>query len=530
MITWRMYIDFDKTELYDHPLSDVTNRVMGNLSWTGGFTNPIQVESNPSAHVSPSAQLSFTLDNRDGALAYENVGADFYQLLYSGLLVKLEVTFAEVTHTFIYYTKGIQDTPGRYGQQQVIVMCECVMSRVQQINYEPEIATDVTTSAAITAFLEAGDLMLPYTSSYFFIDATEIDSSIPIFDPATDVAGFTDFETGFTTIEYVGDISRRDQKDLPTQKGLPYVFDVCMAEGFGRFFYQPRDGLLHYHHRYHDKVTSSSLTLSATQYTAARPIMTDVYNEIRVHYTPREIGNADTVLFDSQQVPIALPVEGEKSIRVNYRDEDNKGVTIAALSINDIVLGDDLLAETNDNQPISNGIKIDTDLKGIGGGINIVNRYSESINVTLMRVKGTPIYTYDAQIAEARGGQSIFNHNWKPLPDIRANYITDDEFAQAVADFLLLRHQTPRRVFESVTVVVTEDNFIDFAGVTIGDVITIEEDWSGHNSEYVVTGEWHQYNIAIGQYQVTWYLRRSDTTPYFIIDTSYIDGDDIIGY
>ena len=124
----------------------------------------------------------------------------------------------------------------------------------------------------------------------------------------------------------------------------------------------------------------------------------------------------------------------------------------------------------------------------------------------------------------------MVNYNWSPMPDIKASYITDPDFAQNVVNFLLSRHSTMRRVLESITVIVTEDNFDDVLSVTIGDVITIQDSWTGHNAEYAVLGEMHSYDIRHNVWRIGWTLRLKDLTNYFTIDESVIDGDSILGY
>jgi hypothetical protein len=523
-----IYIDLNRNNSFDHPLSNVTERARDGIFFTSGFPSGKQTESNPSAYVAPVNQAKFTLHNSDSELSFEKVGADFYNLLHSSLQVKFIVSCDGTSHEFIYYTSKIIEHPGKFGVQTVEVQCVCAMERFQMLEYEPDVEQDVTTSTAIANMMGTGDLTLPYTSTYFFIDASSIDGDSLIFDADTHVPLYTDIETGYTTMEYVGDVLRKDQYDVPVQKAMMFASDVCNAEGFGRFFYQPRDNKFHWHSRYHDRLQSTSLTL--TEFSDVKVMTTPVYNDVKVHYTPRKVGTPNSIMFQSEQTPIDISAGSTKTIRVRFSDPDNEDETIAALVVDEPEIGSDIIVTDEDDNEITTQVYREADLNGTGGRLTFENTTDKSVNITSLKVRGTPITMYQEQIAEARNGESIFQYNLQPLPPVRGPYISRDDFAQNIANFLLLRHKTMRRVLDSVTIIVDDDNFGDVMSVTIGDVVQIQDSWTAHDEEYVVLGEFHQYDAGRNLYQLKWYLRSNNTTPYFIIDESSIDGDDIIGY
>jgi hypothetical protein len=526
----QVLIDLNRDELFSHPLSDVTARVRDSWTFTSGWTNVGQVESNVAAHVAPVNQMQLVLDNKDGQLAFENTTAQFYNLIHSGIMVRITVSDNGLSYNFTYFAKSIKEALGEFGQQVVVISCVCAMPRVQRLNYEPDVAESVTTDVALTTMMGTGHLVLPYTSGFFFIDGHDIDSTVNIFDPSTDVSGLIDFETGYSTLAYVGDVLHEDRKGLSVQKAQLFIAGMCMAEAFGRFFYQPRDVKFHFHNRYHDRLQTVALSLSGGDYVSAPPVSTPVYNEARLHYSPRSIGDSDALLFSSDGVPITIANGRKKELGIRYTDPDNPATKITALTVVEPVKSTDIIVTNSDSVDVTNFVFKSADLNASGGTLFFHNSTGDNVTIELAKVRGVPITTYQPEIATAQNGTSMITYNWLPLPDLRGDYITDGEFAQSVVDFLVLRHKTMRRVIESVTFIITDDNFADVMDVTIGDVVQIQDSWSVHNTEYVVLGEFHQYDIAYDRYSITWYLRSNDTTPYFIIDTSSIDSNDLIGY
>lgn len=522
-------IDFNRDGGFDHPNSNVSAKVRDSLFFSGGWFNVGQVESNVAAHISPVNSMRFILMNEDRMFSFEYGNAELYNLLHSGLMAKLIVTHNGISHSFTYFTQSVKESVGEFGDHLVIVDCVCAMPRIQATNYEPEVKRNKTTDEALTIMLESADLLLPYTSDYFYIDVDEIDSTTSIFDPDTHVPLMIDYETGYTEMDYVGDILYRDRKGISVQKMQLFIADMCMAEAYGRFFYQPRDGKLHFHNRYHDKLQATSLTLDSGEYISGDPVTTPVFNEIRMHYQAREQGSAGSELFDSKAVPITLEADAELEIKVKFADPNDKRVPVSAITIIDPVPNSDIQVTLGGGN-VAGQVYQSADLKGAGGTIYFHNQTGFAVSIDQIKVRGTPITLPEPDIAEAVSASSTVQYNKQVLPDLKGTYITDAELAQNVVNFLLERHKTMHRVLESVSMIVTDENFVDIMSVTIGDVVQIRDDWSSHDTEYVVVGEAHSYDIPRDVWRVQWFLRSNDTTPYFIIDTSAIDGSDIIGY
>lgn len=528
MINYQVWIDFNRNGNFDHALSDITNRVRDGVQWTSGWQQVDQVESNVAAHVSPVNRLTLVLDNEDGMLSYESTTADFYNLIQSGLMVKVVIEYGGVSHSFTYFTESINDVPGRYGAKTVSLSCVCAMPRVQQARFNMDVQTNITSDEAVDYAMGLATVILPYTTSYFFIDISEIDSDTPIFDADTDVAEFNDIESGYSTLPYVGDVIEIDRKGNHEQRLQNFVAEVCIGEAFGRFFYQPRDVKFHFHNRYHDKLQTTQFSLDENDYVDATVVSTKIYNDVEVHYFPRSVDTTDTNIFISKETPIEIRPGQEKTVRVRYEDPDSPESPAVALSFINPVPETDIIVLDGDDNEVTGQSYLSNDLTSSGGSFYFKNDSSDTYYIDTLIVRGKLVTLYDEQVATARDGASIGLYNWVQMPSIRALYIDDADFAQGMVDFLLSRHKTMHRVFKDVSFVLTEENF-EFLSATIGDVVQIAEGWSGHDSEYVILGEQHQLDIAQDRHTVKWILRANDTTPYFIIDTDYVDSEAIIG-
>lgn len=528
MITWTLEIDFGRDGTFSHYLSDVSSRVRDILNWSSGWTGFNQVESNVSAHVAPLNTMEIILDNSDGALALENSQRLFYDLIYSGLMARITIAYGDTSHSFTYYTLSINEAPGEYGLQTVSIQCVCAMHRVQRARIDLEVQTNVLTSDAINSALDQAIVTLPYTSTYFFIDYHSVDDPVEIYDPDTHTPLYTDDDTGYSTIPYVGDVIKVDQKGNDEQKLQNHIADICIAEGFGRWFYQPRDVKFHFHNRHHDRLQSVKYLLDGSQYVNPTAATTTVYNDVEVYYFPRVVDTVDRVIFESNETPITIVPGKTRRVSVKYRDPDLSDTPVAALSFIDPDSTDVIVTDAGAVN-VTNLVYQSSEITSTGGVFFFENVTDDDVTIDTLRVRGKLVTLYQPQIASARNGQSIGRYNWMQLPSVRSVYIDDGDYAQSIADFLVLRHKDMRHVFSDISLVITEDNF-DYLNCTIGDVIQVQDAWSGHDDEYVILGERHVYDIARQFYQVTWYLRSNDTTNYFIIDTDYVDSEALIGF
>ena len=553
MIQYKVELDITRTGLFDHPLADITNRVRDSISFSTGYQSGSQIVNNAMALVAPSNSMQITLDNRDGAFNYDSLGsngitgADFHNLIAQSIMLRLSMTYDGITHSYTFYTNNISVPIGKYGQQIAIVTANDVAHRLQAIRYEPPVEQSKRTSDAILDFFKNADIFLPYSSDFFILDVSKLTPDVGIlgglpivnpqdtinrklYDADTNVNDFVEVETGVGILDYVGDNIREIVEDHQLRNnGLAYVYDVCMGEAFGRLYFNPRDNKFHFHNRHHDINTNSSLLLTSHDIIDVNIRQSTVANDVRIFFTPRELGDAGEIIFSAVGSEMVRLRAGQTlDVGVQYRDPNNRRDAITALFFTEPVVGTDVIVLNESDQVVTGSVYRGAELNGTGGKIMFANRLNETVRVTKLQVRGRPIYMNDQQYARATDGVSVFFHNHIPLPNVTINYCFDQEFAQSVADFMIRQYGTMRRIAESVTIMLREDNFIDIMGVDIGDGITLYDEDSNHTSDYIIMGERHQIDISSGAHQMTYILRSKDTVAYFALDRDELDNQDVI--
>jgi hypothetical protein len=552
MIKYKVEIDILRNGEFNHELSDITNRVRDSLTFTTGYNNPDQIPTNPSALVAPTNLLQLTLDNRDGAFNYESqgsngiIGAAFYNLLSQSIMIRFSMTLDGVTHSYTFYTVSMRTSVGQYGDQIALLTAQDATPRLQAVRYEPEVEQNKRTSDAITDFFKNSEIYLPYSSDFFILDISKINPPIGIasiinpsdtinrvlYDADTFIDEFLETETGIGVLDYVGDNLRTPVDDkLLLQNGLAYVYDICMGEAFGRLYFNPRDNKFHFQNRHHDANTNPELTLTTSDVIALATRQSVVSNDVRIFYTPREVGEAGTVLFEAQNLPITIGPESRETIGVQFRNPDNKDNIQSALTTIDPVINTDVIVTSSGGANITKAAYVGADLNATGGEIFFRNPTGNDYTITKLQVRGTPIYQHDQEYAQAVDAKSIFFNNHAPLPDVRIAYAFDKRFVQGVADYLVRQYAPMRRVADSVTVMLREDNFIEIMGLDLGDAVTITDPDANHTNDYIIMGERHELDIPNGAHRLTFILRTKDVTAYFILDRDILDSNEIIlGY
>lgn len=553
MIEYKVELDILRTGLFDHELSDITNRVRDRLSFTTGYQQGQALVNNASALVSPSNILQLTLDNRDGAFNYEAtgtngiIGAAFYNLLAQSIMLRFSMTHDGITHSYTFYTVGIRTSIGRYGDQVATITARDAVHRLQAIKYEPEVKTNVRTSDAIIDFFKDADIFLPYSSDFFILDVSKINPDVGVFsiinpadtinrklyDGDTSVNDFVEVETGISILDYVGDALRDIPEDHQLRNnGLAFVYDVCMGEAFGRLYFNPRDNKFHFQNRHHDANATSKLLLTTSDIVGLDMSQGIVANDVRVMFIPRELGTAGSIIFSAVgQDMVTISPGNSVTVGVQFRDPDNETDPISAINVIEPVAGTDVIVLNQADQVVTGSVYIGADLNATGGEIQFRNRLNETVRVTKLQVRGRPVYMRDQQYARASDGESIFFHNHIPLQNIVINYCFDQNFAQSVADYMVREYAPTRRVAESVTIVLREDNYLDIMSLDLGDAITIYDPDSNHTGDYIIMGESHDFDISAGMHRITFILRSKDITAYFVLDRNTLDDQQIVlGY
>ncbi len=156
----------------------------------------------------------------------------------------------------------------------------------------------------------------------------------------------------------------------------------------------------------------------------------------------------------------------------------------------------------------------------------VTNPTNKSIVLDTCMVRGqkiTDFGTVDATAVDS-ASVSLYGHR-EMLLNLRA--VDNQDAAQGIADFELIRRKQPTGKVQTVTV---RSHGISGGGQhshqlarTIGDRIKIIETQTGHTGEYFIIGERHKLNNSMTRYETTWYLESATEGHWFMIDE-----DDIV--
>jgi hypothetical protein len=419
--------------------------------------------------------------------------------------------------------------------------------RLQAVKYETEVKTDVRTSDAILDFFKNADIFLPYSSDFFILDVSKINPDVgtlsiinpsdkinrKLYDADTMVNDFVEVETGISILDYVGDALREIPEDHQLRNnGLAFVYDICMGEAFGRLYFNPRDNKFHFQNRHHDANTTSKLLLTTSDIVGLDMSQGIVANDVRIMFTPRELGTAESIIFNLVgEEPLTIAPGNNATIGVQFRDPDNETKQVAAINIIDPVASTDIIVTNSIGLDVTHEVYTGSEISATGGEVTFRNRLTGNVTVDKVQVRGQPIYMKDQQYARAVDGESIFFHNHIPLQNVMINYCFDQSFAQSVSDYMVREYAPTRRVAQSVTIVLREDNYLDIMSLDLGDAVTIYDPDSNHTGDYIIMGESHDFDISAGMHRITFILRSKDITAYFVLDRNTLDDQQIIlGY
>jgi hypothetical protein len=519
---YEVLIDFDKDTQYAHAQSDISAYVLG-LTWNNGMNQPEQEFATP-------AQLRLTLDNSMGDFNLEDSNATFYGLFKEGLLVWVRAIFNSTMYT-LFIGKLAAPSPltmANYSEHTYTLTVRDLMDELLDVEFTPTLQTDVTTDVALKQPFDAGVVVLPYASSFWMLD-------IDLLDEGTVLLGTTDmvsFETGMTTLAYVGDTSGGNT----TARAQQFLRDMVAAECGGRFFYNTRTGKFTFHNRYHDVSPTSLVTIAKDDFEDPEYIpQTPVINHVTVHYQPREVGAAGTVIYDSPNT-IRLAGGETKTLTVRYRDATVENARIGAMDFINPKPGLDYIANAEadgSGNTVTARVIVSVKFGATSAEITLVNTRGRDTYLTTLQLRGTPLRSFNRESVTSRiDGESIRDYDVRPMT-LTVPAIDDRDLAQGLADNIAGQHKQPHAAIRRLQFVANaEDGRLTQAlARTIGDAITVTNTDYDHNQIYIIVGE--QHTVRPGgehEHAVTWILKTTDTAHYWILDVDQLDEGTILGF
>lgn len=441
-----------------------------------------------------------------------------------GTLVKLLASYREIVDKQLWVGKlySIEPTPSQTGEREVQIICKDPMEQFREKEYLVPYQENVRANAAIEKMLkEEPTITFPYASSFWILGvpgASEVGvNTFPYAGPPMS------FDTGVQVIPFIGDNSDRSQPSATDNRDairqgvsqLAFINDLMLAEVDGRFFWDGRTSQFKFHNRIHD-LTNETPVSTIENFTTGVFIGSDVvYSEVEVHYQPREVGAANSVLWRYLNPPLILGPGKTTRINVRYTDPDNPSVRVGAKDVKQLQFGVDYAGPGTGYGILSAHVKAG----GNGAVITLANSHrSRTASLTTLQLRGTPIKTYQPESVTEISGESIYTNDPQPY-SYRAQLISNEETAQQVARFLLARYGTAKRRFASITFVaqVSDARMRDALSRVIGDLVKVRDPYLHHDSNYNIVGEKHRINFKNGEHWVTFILKPQGSTNFWLL-------------
>jgi hypothetical protein len=167
--------------------------------------------------------------------------------------------------------------------------------------------------------------------------------------------------------------------------------------------------------------------------------------------------------------------------------------------------------------------------------VTVRNPLSAAVDVSLLRLRGTPLTTFARDELTVSDRDSIVAYDMhEALLTLRA--IDDPELAEGIAGLALARRKRALNRWKAATLTIgcdADDADSAFAQAqvvarTVGDRVRLTDAWSGHDAEYIIVGEQHRLDAPSSTHAVTWTLKPAALETWFRWDTSRWDSEDVI--
>jgi len=516
MITYTVEIDLDKDGTFNNSNGHISDRVL-DANWVLGM---------PTAEAQIAQPLLASVRIQDPNLDFsQDVGTSPLAVKLRDMMIRIRASIdGGVVRTLVTgWITNVQSSDRGYGAETVIIF-EDRMLQLQDAEFLPTFSTDVAISDEIQAVFDSSIVAYPYTGSYWILDASDLDSGTVLFDET-----FLVKETALTTLAFTGDAADRGTG----VSAMGYINDIVIPERGGRFFVN-RDGKFEFQNRNHDPSQARGDTITAQEFINFQLVQGVVYNEVVVSYIPRSNGTAGSVLYTNVNVPFLVEAGKTRTVFGRYYDPDNENANVGGRAMIDPVKATDYSAQLQvGGTDYTDSLRWRFDVGATGTKFTIDNPTSDNALVTLLRIRGTPVITYQDEQAQAIDPVSVQRYGRVPFPPIYARFMNTEREAQAWADSLLIRYGDPTTRYEGITTMIQsiEDTALDdlaerVLSKTIGNTVYITNAITGHAKDYVVAGERHF--IRGGSHEVQWVLRPAAFGDVWVLDSSVLDTGTIL--
>lgn len=497
-------------------LDNLTDDVVGRLQWTNGMADTYEEFARPS-------RLMVELSNINGDFSPENSSSGYYGLLDNGVMIQVRAAFSSTIYEL--YTGFIEKPriqPGLYSDKIARLTAVDPMPQLQRAEYIADFQEDVTTDAVIEQVFGAAPVVLPHPAAYWVLGTTANSllgtSTVPFLGTE-----YLDLETGATSFNFVGDLA---ESEVTTAQS--FLRNIVAGECGGLFWWDTRAARFKFFGRHHWALLTAAATITGDDFESGEYIHDPSRNIITVEYQPREVGSAGSILWSARDLPFRLAPGDSRTFSVTYRDPNNESARVGAKDFIPPRHTVDYITNTKEDgsgrfprryTPVS------VEFGASRSRVTIENGFTRDVYVTNLQLRGTPIYTYGRDTVQIDYADGFINDNVNDYV-VRVPAVDDADVARNYAQSLLTQFKDPIPRFATIQMIANKDDtrLTNALSLTIGDLVSVEENNLSHAADYIIVGEQHQ--VSVGKPESThttqWILRPAGNLTYWYLgDSTY---------
>ncbi len=333
-------------------------------------------------------------------------------------------------------------------------------------------------------------------------------------------------DTGQSTVPY---ILYDDQNVLAALKELVQAEHGALWVGAdGRVHFEDR------HHRIKDRTPVTVFTDSLISELVIEQDAGDVFNHVEVVAYPREV-RAQGVVWtaNAETSAIALAVGESKDFYPSWRapgEEQRCEVD----SIVSPLSGTDYAANSHESglgQSRTNWLQVTEESEDDRYFLRVTNIHpTETIYVTKLQVRATPLVALDPVTKRAVHGKSISQYLEREMPRLNNRLLASELDAQGLANYLLLLHQAPQRRVKKLTVQAPTLAALYWQKtLEISDRITVRSAKYHVSGDYFIDRISHQVAADMEDLRTEYDLSEAPFD-FWILGTSRLGLDAMVGY
>lgn len=485
-------LDTDRDNTFDAAIDDISDYVLA-ANWNNGMSEAWDT-------VAQTARLTMTLNNASGAFLPENASSPYYGKVVRGVLIRIRATDPTTTDTtqmLVLKICCIQITPGEYSTRQVTLTAQDPSWEMLAADYNPPLLMDATADDVIKAALDSGAVIYPYHKNYWLVGvagSSEVGTTARILDTSS----FRNLDAGASVFPFTG-----DNTGGGGSQSVQAAIREVMEPEMGRFWWDVRAGKATFHNRRRDLLNDTiDLTLTASE--LMEPLdyryQDDIVNKITVNYEPRTLGTPGSVLWSLDNTGISIAPGEVRHFRAHFSDPDAPGVPCGAKDVIFPTKGMDTYINNDPTGSLTFGdswaiYTIGCSIGGAGADIWVYNTtYNIPVDLYVhkLQIRGTPIARHNATALTVQDGDSIAVSDMRETA-LSVPLLNDEGDASAYAGAVLRRYAESLARFNSVTFDAGQSAELLTAALTltVGNQVTIQDGWTGHDKNYVIIGERH---------------------------------------